>query len=120
MFDPLVIEPGKLRHNIVIQSPSTTRDASGQPGATWSVLLTTCASIESTSSLTFKFSFQNNTLASESTDCITMRFNPSAVIAPGMRVVFGDLTYLINAVNNVQERNRVLILACTGIDIASS
>jgi SPP1 family predicted phage head-tail adaptor len=118
MFDPLVIRPGDLRHIIAIQSQSTARDALGQLNSTWATVLSTWAQIQGTSSLTFKFTFQNNALASNATDCITMRY-PSVDVTPGMRVLFGDQTYTIQAVDNVLRRNRVLHLAVVGISTGS-
>lgn len=118
MRDPCIINPGILRHSITIQAPSTVRDASGQPGKTWNDVLSTRACIESTSSNSFKFSFQNNTLAANTSDCLTIRY-PSVNIEPGMRVLFGDQTYNIQAVDDLQRRHRVLRLACVGIDTGS-
>jgi len=117
-FDPTIIKAGTLRHQITIHAPSPSRDAYGQLGSVWSPVLTTRASIEGTSSLTFKFSFQNSTLAANATDCITMRY-PSVNIAPGMQVVFGDQLYLIQDADDINRRHRVLVLACVGVDTGS-
>jgi len=117
-FDPTILPAGLLIHQITIQAPSSTRDSYGQLGNTWSTILTTLAAIQGTSSLTFKFSFQNSTLASNATDCITIRY-PSFNITPGMQVVFGDQSYLIQDVDDVNRRHRVLVLACVGVDTGS-
>jgi SPP1 family predicted phage head-tail adaptor len=119
MSDPCVIQPGELKHAITINAPSSTRDASGQIGATWTTVLTTRAKIESTSSQTFRFSFQNSTLASDTTDCITIRY-PAVELAPGYQIVYGDQTYLVNDVDDIQRRHRVLVMACTSVDTVSS
>jgi hypothetical protein len=37
-----------------------------------------------------------------------------------MQVIFGDQVYTIQDVDDVQRRHKVLILACIGIDTASS
>jgi SPP1 family predicted phage head-tail adaptor len=118
-MDPCYLQPGTLRHSVTIQSPSTTRDAFNQPGTTWTSILTTRASIESTASLTFKFSFQNSTLASNATDVITIRC-PAVTIKPGMQIVFGDQVYTIQDVDDVQRRHRKLVMACVGIDTPSN
>jgi SPP1 family predicted phage head-tail adaptor len=118
-FDPTIIQPGTLKHQVTIQAPSSTRDTAGQPGVTWTTVLTTRAAIEGTASLTFKFSFQNSTLAANATDCITIRY-PAVPIAPGMQVLFGDNAYIVQAVDDVNRRHRVLILACVGVDTLSS
>ena len=112
-FDPTIVDPGTLRHIVTISAPSTTRDSFGQPGSTWNPILTTRAAIESTASQTFKFSFQGNILASNSTDLITLRY-PTVTIKPGYQVAFGDQTYTIQAVDDVRRRHRVLNLACIG------
>jgi len=117
-FDPLVIRPGDLRHNISIQAPSTTRDAAGQLNSAWTTVLSTWAQIEGTSSLTFKFSFQNNVIAADTTDCITIRY-PSVDVTPGMQIVWNDQTYTIQAVDDVLRRHRVLHIAVVGIDTGS-
>lgn len=115
--NPLAINPGELRHLIQIQSPSTTRDGAGQPIAAWDVVSTQHAKIENTNSRTFKESFSNNALASQSTDCITIRWpGPSIDLKPGMRVIFGDNAFLVQAVDNVLRRNRKVVLACIGIN----
>ena len=116
-YDPLQIQAGTLRHSITISSPSTTRDASGQPGKTWTPILTTRASIESTSSLSFKYSFQNSTLASNTTDCITIRYPGSSIdIWPGMQVTFQNTTYLVQDADDILNRHRVVRLACVSED----
>jgi hypothetical protein len=122
-FDPLSIEPGDLRHSITIQAQnSAERDPAGQPiPGDWTTILTTMASIESTTSASYKQQFQNNALAAQSTDLITIRWpGTSVTVAPGQRVVFGNDTFLIQAVDNVLRRNRKLRLACLIIDSNSN
>jgi SPP1 family predicted phage head-tail adaptor len=117
MPQPLAINPGTLRHLITIQSPNTTRDAAGQPIKTWNSLLTTRASIQSTVPATYKDSFANNALSSQASHIITIRWPGSAYdINPSMQVAFGSKTYLISAVDNVLERNRVLRIFAILID----
>ena len=121
MPDPLIIQAGTLRHTVTIQASNSTRDAAGEPLDTWNAVLTTRAAIESTLTATYKESFSQNAFSSQSTDLITMRWPGASIsIKPGQRVTFNDKTYLIQAVNNVQERNRALRLACIQIDGASN
>lgn len=120
MPTPLYIPAGSLRHIVTIQAPSATRDTAGQPNATWTDLLTTRASIGSTASQSFRFSFQGNVLAANATDLIIIRYpGEDVVIKPGMQVIYGDQVYVINAVDDVQRRHRKLALACVGQDIGS-
>ena len=121
-IDPLYIAPGDLRHSITIQAENTAdRDAAGQPVSTWETVLTTRAKIEDSGSASYKDLFQNNALAAQSTDLITIRWPGSSItIAPGQRVIFGDNSFLIQAIDNVLRRNRKLRLACLIIDETSN
>jgi hypothetical protein len=47
-----------------------------------------------------------------------MRY-PAVDIVPGMQVVWGDQAYLVQDVDDVQRRHRVLVLACVGVDVGS-
>src|ERR1035441_8312354 len=115
--DPLILQPGVLRHSITIQSASSTRDAAGQPVNAWNQVLATRARIENAGGGSYKESFSNNSFSSQSTDLVTIRWPGAAIdIKPGMRIVFGDNRYLIQAVDNILRRNRVLRLACLVID----
>jgi SPP1 family predicted phage head-tail adaptor len=119
--DPLVLNPGDLRHNITIQSPSTTRDEAGQENATWTKVLCTRASIQSTSSSAFRFSFQNNVQATNTTHLITIRYpGCNITIQPGMQVLFSDQIYTVSAVDNVLQRNRVVHMACMAEALGSN
>lgn len=120
MPDPLFIQPGELRHKVSVQAApdgAGARDSAGQPIANWNTILTTRAKIEGTNSRTFKESFAGNALASESTDVLTIRWPGAAIdLRAGMRVLFGDNTYLVQGVDNVLRRNRKVVLACLLID----
>ncbi len=115
--NPLAVNPAEYRHNVQVQQPSTTRDAAGQPVSTWDVVLSQNAKIDNTSSLAYKQSFQGNALATQSTDLISIRWpGPDINIKPGMRVLFGDNVFLVQAVDNVLRRNRIVRMACLLID----
>jgi head-tail adaptor len=117
MLNPLYLRAGELRHAVQIQSASSTRDAAGQPVSTWNVVLTTRAKIENSGGQAYKESFSNSSLASQSTDLLTIRWPGSSItVAPGMRVIFGNSTFLVQDVDNVLHRNRVVRLACLMID----
>lgn len=116
-LDPTLLQAGELRIPITITAPSSTRDAFGQPVNTWNTVLTTRAKVESTTGLAYKERIQNNVISSEATHLVTMRWPGSSVqIATGMRVLFNDKALLIQAVDNVLERNRVVRLICQEID----
>jgi SPP1 family predicted phage head-tail adaptor len=115
--NPLAINPGELRHSITIQKQNSTVDGFGEPVSTWETVTSLHAKIENTGSAAYKQSFSGNALASQSTDLITTRWaGPTINIEPGMRIVFGDNTYTIQAVDNVLRRNRVIRMACLVID----
>jgi SPP1 family predicted phage head-tail adaptor len=116
-FDPLYLLAGDLRHKIVIQKPSTTRDDAGQPVSTWTTVLTTRAKIESTTSPAYKSLVQGDAISSQATDVFTLRWPGSSIdLAPGMRVQFGDNLYLVQAVDNILRRDRVVKLFTLAID----
>lgn len=104
---------------MTIQAPSTSRDGAGQLNASWTPLLTTRAAILSTASNSFRFSFSGNALAANATDLFVLRY-PNVSVVPGQQVVFGDQTYEITAVDDVQRRHRVLNLAVLGLDTGSA
>ena len=121
MPNPLALNPGDLRHSVSIQSASTTQDSFGSPTAAWTVVLATRASIASTVTATYKESFSDNALSSQSTYLLTIRWpGASITITPGMRVVFGPNIFLIQAVDNVKMLNRVVRLACIAVTGSSN
>jgi head-tail adaptor len=114
-FPAYVINPGELRHKVEIQAASTAPDSRGLSVAptTWTAVLTTRAKIESIGAAAYKQTVKSGALTSESTDLITIRWpGASIVIRPNMRIVFGTNIFLIQAVDNVEHRNRILKLAC--------
>jgi len=115
-MDPTYIQAGELIHVVTVQSPPDGRDETGQPDVTWDDVLTTRAKIESVNSRTFRMSFANNALTSQTSNVITMRHPRTVKIEPGYRVVFGDRFYTIQAIDNVLEQDKKLVLACIGID----
>jgi head-tail adaptor len=115
-YDP-IIAPGELRHAITIQAASSTRDAFGEPVSTWATVLVARAKIESTTANAYKELVQDGAIAAQSTDVITMRWpGPTFDIKPGQRVVFQDNNYLIQAVDNLLRRNRVVRMFCMALD----
>lgn len=116
-WNPLLLPAGDLRHSVTIQEPSTTRDDAGQPVSTWTNVLTTRAKIESTTSNAYKELVQDGAIASQATDVFTLRWPGIAIdLKPGMRIQYGDNLYLVQAVDNVLRRNRVVKLFTMAID----
>ena len=101
-----MIESGKFRHYISIQTPTETRDDYGEPIVTWPTTYHNAwASIEPLKGYEYWASQQVN---AEVTSKITMRYKSG--ITPKMRVVWGDHTYRILSIINEEERNIQLTL----------
>jgi SPP1 family predicted phage head-tail adaptor len=113
--NPYAIEPGKLRSLIQVQSQTATQDSIGQPQATWNTILTAWADVRA---ITVREQFQPNQFTSQVTHIITLRWT-SVAIAAGMRVVYEWHTYLVQGIENVDERNllvRLQVLEINGAE----
>jgi head-tail adaptor len=109
------VNPGDRRHQVQIQSEGTSQDVvGGQASTGWAAFRTTWASIVTAGS---KDAFQSGQFSAQVTHVINIRaITGDAEIMPGMRVVFGIHTYLIQAVDNVQLRDISINLMCLEID----
>jgi SPP1 family predicted phage head-tail adaptor len=105
--EPLIINPADLRHSIQIQERSTTQDQYGQPLEVWCTLITTRARIRT---LSLREQFAQAGFSSQATHQITMRWQGSVPLQAGQRIVFGTRVFLVQSVENVLERNRVINL----------
>lgn len=119
--DPLIIPSGGLRNAIQIQSQTATQDAFGQQVNTWSTVHPCFAAIETMST---KEQFQEG-FVSQVVHRITIRWpGPTVPILANMRVIVDPVAggqssvYEIQAVENVQQRNRIVRLTCLEIDNA--
>lgn len=118
--DPLIIPSGALRNAITIQKPGGTQDANGGPSDDdWADVHRCLAAIVT---MRTGEQFQEG-FVSQVVHMISIRWpGPSVPILASMRVVIdpvpGGLSsvYLIQAVENVQQRNRVVKLTCLEID----
>lgn len=109
------LNPGTLRHRVQLQQESTLPDSFGQPQSTWTTVLTTWARVEA---ISMREMFQSNQLVSQISHAITMRYQSTVPVAPGMRIVFGNHTYKVQAINNIEERNIILrVLALEIYDV---
>lgn len=104
MRDPLTIDSGSLRIPVEIQASSV--GGFGQ-AATWATVLSTRASIRSLS-LSEKSTAAG--FSSQVTHRIVMRYQSGVPLRAGMRILAPSGTYDIQAVDNVQERNRVVVV----------
>jgi head-tail adaptor len=121
--DPLIIPSGALRNAIQVQSQTAgAQDANGQPTGAWNSILSCFAAIET---MRTAEQFQEG-FVSQVVHKISIRWpGPSVPILANMRVVVDPVPggqssmYLIQAVENVQQRNRVVRMTCLEIDNAT-
>jgi len=109
---PTTLQAGKLRHRIYIVRPNLTQDAAGgsQPDDD-SILATVWASVEA---LTGRELFSAQQLVSEVTHKITIRWLDG--IKSSMNVWFDGRQFQIQAIQNPDERHKLLILLCVERD----
>lgn len=114
------IDPGKKRHQIEIQGRgATTQDSTGGQSGAWNVIHPCYAQIETRSA---GEQFQGG-FVSEVIHIVSIDWVPVAIRA-GMRVVVKPYrganasVYLIQAIENVQQRDLVFRITCTEIDSA--
>ncbi len=108
------INPADLRHQIAIQSLTSTPDAFGQPQQTWSTILTANGRV-TTATKQLEL-LQAGALSSQVTHVVTLRYPAAVEIQAGMRVVYGTHYYKIQAVDNFDDRNVLLNLLCLEIN----
>jgi SPP1 family predicted phage head-tail adaptor len=113
--DPLVINPGELLHSIAIQAPSTSPDTFGQSitPTSWSTILTSWAAIYTAGGKETSMASQ---IVSEVSHVVKIRWSAAVTVKANQRVLFGSRTFTVQYVENVKERNRVLLLYCLEVD----
>ena len=105
------MQAGRLRHQVIIQSrtaASPQRTPSGAPDEAWADLYTVWAAIEP---LRGKEFMESQAVNSAVATRIRIRYRSG--IDATMRVKFGTTIYSIEAVINLEERNRELQLMCS-------
>lgn len=112
--DPLAIPSGALRHWIQIQQQDSAQDAAGGPVDNWQTVYSTMSAIET---LTMQEVYQTGQLVGRVSHRVTVRWPGSSIpLVQGMRVLFGARVFMVQAPDNVQERNRVVHLLCLEIN----
>jgi len=114
MRDPLIIEPGELRHKIQIQQPIYASDARGMsvtPDA-YSTVRTTMAAIYTAGG---KETSQASQIVSQVSHVVKVRWTGTPIKA-NYQVLFGARFFTVQFTENVLERNRVLLLYCIEVD----
>lgn len=113
--DPLLVNAGELRHQVQIQQPQYAHgDARGKSmvPASWNTVRTAMSAIYTAGG---RETSQASQIVSAVTHVVKVRWT-SATVRAGYRVLFGDRYFTVQYVENVLERNRVLLLYCLEID----
>lgn len=114
--DPLAFDAGELRHPIAMLHVSSTQDGFGQPLRNWGPpYRSTMASIRLLSGQEL---FQSQEFTSAAQIRIRTRWTDGNTV-PGDRITWLAHTYVVQIVNDVLGRHRVLELTCLEIDGAS-
>ena len=99
---------GRLRHRVILQSGTETRDAHGAYLVGWSTQDTVWGAVEP---LTGKEFFSQQAVHAESTVRIVIRYRSDVTAA--WRVSHAGLFYDVKHVLNENTRDRMLILMCS-------
>jgi head-tail adaptor len=91
------MEAGKLRHLVQLQANTPTQNTLGEPSDSWATIANIYAAIRP--------------MAGQASHQITVRNYPG--LSAENRIKFGTRIFDINSVNNVDERNREMILLCS-------
>ena len=112
--NPLAISLGELRQSVQLARASATVDSFGQKLTTWPVYLTAHAKIENLSGQEL---FQGDEFTSADQVRVTIRWPGAGYpVHTGDRIFFGSHIYVVQVIDNVLERNRVVKLNCLEID----
>ena len=105
------MQGGKLRHEVVIQSPTGTRDAFGKRDTTWNNVATVRAQVRPVTSAERYAAAQFHGAISHR---VTIRYDAAlANMDHSWRVLFGTrVLVLVGPPRNIDERNRTLELLC--------
>jgi len=102
-----MINPGRLRHRVTLQSPSQVNDSYGQPIPTWNTYATVWASIEPLSGREIISAQQAQSEAS-----LRVRLRYIEGVTPMHRIGYGDRTLAILSVVDPREMHAELELLC--------
>ena len=101
------MQAGTLRHRVTIQEKEITRDSYGGEQITWADVATVWAAVEPLAGREF---MEGRRLDAELSTRIRIRYRSG--LAPTQRVTWGDHTYDIQAVIDVDTRRREVYLMC--------
>lgn len=112
--DPLVVRPGELRHFIQIQSPLYASDARGksETPVSWNAVCSANAAIYTAGG---RETSQASQIVSQVSHVVKIRWQGMTIKA-NYQVLFGDRTFTVQYVEDVLERQRVLLLYCLEVN----
>lgn len=99
---------GQLRHRVIIQHKTITRNDGGEPIETWANLVTVWGSVEP---LRGREYLEAQTQQQAISHRIRIR-HPRQSVTPEMRVKFGTRVFEIESALNTGERNIDMTLMC--------
>jgi hypothetical protein len=112
---PYMINPGELRHQVLIQQPQygmpDSRGGSVTPSS-FSTVWTARAAIYTAGGRETSLAAQ---IVSDVSHVVKMRWT-NVTIKPGYRVLFSDRIFTVQYAENVLERNRALLLYCLEVN----
>jgi SPP1 family predicted phage head-tail adaptor len=113
--DFLVIDPAELHNFITIEAGTGSTDALGGSvtPTTWETVLSTWAAIFTPTGREFS---QPGQLVSQISHIVKIRFPKAVPIRSNYRVAYRSRHFRIQYVENVKERDFVLLLYCLEID----
>ena len=98
------MQAGKLRHKLLLQEATETNNGRGEPIPAWSDVTELWGDI---TPLSGREGLQANQIYASATHRIRIRYRPGVV--PKMRFLKGSREFEIDAVLNVDERNREMV-----------
>ncbi len=110
VLNPLVVRPGELRHLVEIKSPVYAADAQGMSvtPASYTVVCSANAAIYTAGGRETSMASQ---IVSQVSHVVKIRW-PGMAIKANYQVLFNGRTFTVQYVEDVLERNRVLLLYC--------
>ncbi len=113
-MNDLIVNAGEMPHPIQIQQQASSQTGTGAQVESWTTVLSTWAKISTASS---REVYRASQFTAQVSHVIKMRWpGTGVVIQGGQRVVFGSRVFQLQTVENVLERNRVLLLHCLEIN----
>ena len=102
---------GKLRHSVILQSPTGSRDSVGERTTTWTDVDTVRASITPVKA---DERYIDPQIKGSITHRLRIRYGSEiAAIDSTWRVSFGSRIFTINGVRDIEERKHDIELLCT-------